>query len=142
LAADLRQVSDEERVHDDDERHRRWLEGCRREMAICELLKRHEDSSRLPTSDVADVARELGVSRATLYRLIAAYRAKRTVQAVEPRTRGRLYIVWQHDSCYKRISIATPLFAASIIAATARVFSNPSRPVARTGFPSTMASTK
>ncbi len=53
------------------------------------MLKRHEDDSRLPSNDVADVAWGLGVSRATLYRLIAAYRAKRTVQAVEPRTRGR-----------------------------------------------------
>ena len=31
----------------------------------------------------------MGVSRATLYRLIAAFRAKRTVSSVEPRSRGR-----------------------------------------------------
>ena len=41
------------------------------------------------TPDVDEVAWELGVSRATLYRLVAAYRAKRTVSSVEPRSRGR-----------------------------------------------------
>jgi putative transposase len=35
------------------------------------------------------VAWELGVSWATLYRLIAVYRAKRTVSSVEPRSWGR-----------------------------------------------------
>lgn len=79
---------DEERIHEDGARHRRWLDGCRREAAIRELLKRHEDE-RLTSTDVADVAWELGISRATLYRLIAAYRIKRTVSAVEPRPRGR-----------------------------------------------------
>jgi len=82
-------VNDDECVQEDDARHRRWVEGCRREAAICGLLKRHEDEHRLSSTDVADVAWELGVSRATLYRLIAAYRARRTVQSVEPRSRGR-----------------------------------------------------
>jgi putative transposase len=81
-------VSDEEGIYEDEERHRRWAVGCRRETAICELLKCHE-GKRLKSSDVADVAWELGISRATLYRLIEAYRAAQTVKALEPRSRGR-----------------------------------------------------
>jgi putative transposase len=64
------------------------LEGCRREEAIGGLLERHGEK-RLSIADVEEVAWELGVSRATLYRLIAAFRAKRTVSSVEPRSRGR-----------------------------------------------------
>lgn len=78
----------EERVFDDDEKQRAWLEGCRREEAISGLLERHGDK-RLSIKDVDEVAWELGVSRATLYRLIAAFRANRTVSSVEPRRRGR-----------------------------------------------------
>ena len=81
-------MSDEERIYEDDKRHRQWLEGCRRETAIRELLQRHE-GGRLTIREVEDVAWELDVSRATLYRLIAAYRTKRTVTAVEPRSSGR-----------------------------------------------------
>ena len=77
-----------ERVFDDDKKQRAWLEGCRREEAISGLLERHGDR-RLSIADVDEVAWELGVSRATLYRLIAAFRAKRTVSSVEPRSRGR-----------------------------------------------------
>ena len=78
----------EERVFDDAEKQRAWLEGCRREEAISSLLERHGDK-RLSMTDVDEVAWELGVSRSTLYRLIVAYRAKRTVSSVEPRSRGR-----------------------------------------------------
>jgi putative transposase len=78
----------EERVFDDDEKQRAWLEGCRREEAISGLLVRHGDK-RLSIEDVDEVAWELGVSRATLYRLIAAFRPNRTVSSVEPRRRGR-----------------------------------------------------
>jgi hypothetical protein len=39
--------------------------------------------------DVKEVALELGASRATLYRLITAYRQTPTVEALEPRQRGR-----------------------------------------------------
>jgi len=81
-------MSDDERVFDDDEKQRAWLEGCRREEAISRLLERHSDK-RLSIGDVDEVAWELGVSRATMYRLILAYRAKRTVSSVEPRSRGR-----------------------------------------------------
>jgi putative transposase len=81
-------MDDDERVFDDDEKQRAWLEGCRREEAIGGLLERHGDK-RLSIADVDEVAWELGVSRATLYRLIAVFRAKRTVSSVEPRSRGR-----------------------------------------------------
>ena len=57
------------------------------EAAISGLLERH-GNKRLSMTDVDEVAWELGVSRSTLYRLIAVYRAKRTVSSVEPRSRG------------------------------------------------------
>jgi putative transposase len=65
-----------------------WLEACRREEAIRKLLSRSE-GERLKMGDVEEVALELGVSRATLYRLITAYRHTPTVEALEPRQRGR-----------------------------------------------------
>ena len=65
-----------------------WLEACRREEAIRELLSR-SDGERLKMNDVEEVALELGVSRATLYRLITIYRQTPTVEALEPRQRGR-----------------------------------------------------
>jgi putative transposase len=65
-----------------------WLEACRREEAIRKLLGRSE-GRRLKMGDVEDVALELGVSRATLYRFITAYRQTPTVEALEPRQRGR-----------------------------------------------------
>jgi putative transposase len=110
-------VSDEERIYEDDERHRRWAEGCRRETAIRELLKRHE-GKRLNSSDVADVAWELGVSRATLYRLIDAYRAAQTVKALEPRSRGRRQGTFVLDKARE-----------ALIAKTIReIYLHPSRP--------------
>lgn len=65
-----------------------WLEACRREEAIRELLNR-SNGERLKMSDVEEVASELGISRATLYRLITIYRQTPTVEALEPRQRGR-----------------------------------------------------
>src|SRR5271166_3788548 len=64
-----------------------WIEACRREEAIRDLLLRHPD--RPKKRAVADVAWELGLSRATLYRLIARYRAARTVDALVERPLGR-----------------------------------------------------
>ena len=81
-------MSGEEPVFENEEKQRAWLEGCRREEAISGLLERHGDK-RLSIADVDEIAWELGVSRATLYRLIAAFRSKRTVSSVEPRSRGR-----------------------------------------------------
>ena len=65
-----------------------WLEACRREEAIRGLLSRSK-GEQLKVSDVEEVALELGVSRATLYRLITIYRQTPTVEALEPRQRGR-----------------------------------------------------
>ena len=64
-----------------------WMEACRREEAIRDLLQRYPD--RLTSSAVEDVAWELGLSRATLYRLIERYRAARTVEVLVDRGRGR-----------------------------------------------------
>ena len=67
-----------------EEADRRREEGCRREEAIRSQLKRY-DNKRLTIGAVE----ELSVSRSTMYRLIAAYRAKGTVSSVEPRALGR-----------------------------------------------------
>src|ERR1700684_595923 len=56
---------------------------------------------RLSIEDVDEVAWELGVSRATLYRLIAAFRANRTVSSVEPRRRG--LVAWR--LCETRLDV-------------------------------------
>ena len=65
----------------------RWREGFRRHEAIRGLVERH--AGLLRTTDVKDVAWGLGVSQATLYRLITTYRAVGTVEALMPRTSGR-----------------------------------------------------
>ena len=65
----------------------RWSEGLRRHEAIRALLERHKGP--LKNGDVRDVAWELGVSQATLYRLIAAYKAIGTVEALMPKVTGR-----------------------------------------------------
>jgi putative transposase len=65
-----------------------WREACRRDEAIRELVSR-SDGKRLKMGDVEEVALELGVSRATLYRLITIYRQTPTVEALEPGQRGR-----------------------------------------------------
>jgi putative transposase len=64
-----------------------WMEACRREEAIQDLLRRYPD--RMTLSAVEGVAWEPGLSRATLYRLIERYRAARTVEAVIDRGRER-----------------------------------------------------
>lgn len=64
-----------------------WDEACRREAAIRDLLNRHP--KRLKVAAVDGVAWELGVSRATLYRLIERYRASRTVEGLRGPGRGR-----------------------------------------------------
>lgn len=65
-----------------------WLEACRRAEAIRGLLSR-SDGKRLRLSDAEAVASDLGISRATLYRLVAVYRQTPTVEALEPKRRGR-----------------------------------------------------
>ncbi len=69
------------------EAKRRWNEGLRRHESIRSLIERHP--GLLKAADVKDVAWDLGVSQATLYRLITAYRASGTVEALMPRTSGR-----------------------------------------------------
>jgi putative transposase len=73
-----------------------WTEACRREEAIRSLLLRHPD--RLQRQAVEDVAWELGLSRATLYRLIARYRAARTVDALIEKSVGRPKAGLREDS--------------------------------------------
>ncbi len=55
----------------DPEQTPRWAEGLQRHEAIRALLGRHD--GRIRTADIREVANELGLSQATLYRLIAAY---------------------------------------------------------------------
>ncbi len=64
-----------------------WAEACQREAAIRDLLDHYP--KRLRVAAVDDVAWELGVSRATLYRLIGRYRATRTVEGLCGPGRGR-----------------------------------------------------
>ncbi len=65
----------------------RWREGFRRHEAVRGLLERH--AGLLRTADVKDVAWDLGVSQATLYRLITTFKNVGTVEALMPRTSGR-----------------------------------------------------
>jgi putative transposase len=74
---------DEESVED----RAGWDEACRREAAIRNLINRYP--KRLMVTAVDDVAWELGVSRATLYRLVARYRASHTVEGLCGPGRGR-----------------------------------------------------
>ena len=64
-----------------------WMEACRREAMVRDLLRRYPD--RLTVSAVEDVAWELGLSRTTTYRLIKRYRAARTVEVLLDRPLGR-----------------------------------------------------
>ena len=71
----------------DDDAEERWEEACRREDAIRDLLSRNPDG--LKGKDVTDLAWELGLSRATAYRMIRLFRAGGTVTSLMDRTRGR-----------------------------------------------------
>ena len=64
-----------------------WVEAHRRADAIRRFLRNRPDSRS--ASDVLDLARELGVSKATAYRLVKAFRAGGTVVALVDRKRGR-----------------------------------------------------
>ena len=64
-----------------------WEEACRREDAIRDLLHRHPQG--LTAAMVDEVAGQLGMSRASLYRLIRLFRASGAVTALMPRTAGR-----------------------------------------------------
>ena len=66
---------------------RDWEEACRREDAIRALLNRR--TSSLAAKEVEETAVELGLSRATLYRMIRLYRDGGTVSSLLPRSVGR-----------------------------------------------------
>ncbi|WP_292649020.1 helix-turn-helix domain-containing protein, partial [Mesorhizobium sp.] len=65
----------------------RWNEACRREEAIRKLVERYPKS--LSGQAVTDLAWELDLSRATLYRMIKLFRAGGTVSSLMDRKRGR-----------------------------------------------------
>ena len=71
----------------DEELEKRWAEACRREEAIRDLIGRNPDG--LKGRDVSELAWELGLSRATTYRMIRLFRAGGTVSSLIDRTRGR-----------------------------------------------------
>jgi len=75
------------RADDGEEDQSGWGDACRREAAIRDLLDRHPE--RLTINAVELVACELGLSRPTLYRLIARYRLTRTVEGLLGPGRGR-----------------------------------------------------
>ncbi|RWN61454.1 MAG: helix-turn-helix domain-containing protein [Mesorhizobium sp.] len=64
-----------------------WDEACRRADAIRDFLRQQPDGSTI--GDVARLAAELGLSRATIYRLIKVFRRGGTVTSLLDRTRGR-----------------------------------------------------
>ena len=75
-------------MSDEAERDERdWEEACRREDAIRTLLTGR--TSTLTAREVEAVAVELGLSRATLYRMIRRYRDGGTVSSLLPRSVGR-----------------------------------------------------
>ncbi len=64
-----------------------WDEAHRRATAIRQFLRNRTDSPRV--SEVLDLAGELGVSKATAYRLVKAFRGGGTVLSLVDRKRGR-----------------------------------------------------
>lgn len=71
----------------DSRKSRRPEEGRRREEIIRELLMR--EGARLSQEVIKDLTRDLGVSRATAYRMIKTFRACGTVTAPMTRPVGR-----------------------------------------------------
>jgi putative transposase len=64
-----------------------WDEACRRAEAVREFLKHR--TGKMTAADVALLANELDISRATAYRLIKLFRAGGTVMSLVDRRRGR-----------------------------------------------------
>jgi len=64
-----------------------WAEACRREEVLRDLMRLHP--GRFPEIAVPDACVALGVSRATLFRLIERFKAEKTVSALLPRKCGR-----------------------------------------------------
>jgi putative transposase len=74
-------------MNDEVSREREWEEACRREDVIRALLSQR--TSALSAKEVEGAADELGISRATLYRMVRLYRAGGTVSSLLPRSVGR-----------------------------------------------------
>src|SRR5208337_4156686 len=68
---------------DGEEEQRAWEEARRREVLASDLLKRHP--KRLTIKAVEAAAWELGLSRATMYRVTDRYRSMRAVSGLLPR---------------------------------------------------------
>jgi hypothetical protein len=64
-----------------------WAEACRREEVLRDLMRLHP--GRFPEIAVSDACVALGVSRATLFRLIERFKTEKTVFALLPRKCGR-----------------------------------------------------
>lgn len=64
-----------------------WDEACRRAEVVREFLKHRH--GKMTAADVALLATELDISRATAYRLIKLFRAGGTVMSLVDRKRGR-----------------------------------------------------
>ncbi len=64
-----------------------WREACRRADAIRRVLG--SDAAQTSAVDIADLADELGLSRASVFRLIKLYRKGGTVMSLVDRKRGR-----------------------------------------------------
>lgn len=64
-----------------------WQEACRRADAIRTVLKGSVDQTS--AADIADLSEELGLSRASVFRLIKQYRKSGSVISLVDRKRGR-----------------------------------------------------
>ncbi len=64
-----------------------WEEACRREDAVRKFVLRRDEGRKGPT--VKELARELGLSRATAYRVIELFQAGGTVTSLIGKTPGR-----------------------------------------------------
>ena len=98
---------------------RRWEEACRREAVVRELLRK--SPKRLTIKSVENAAWELGLSRATMYRLIDRYRANSAVSGLLPGQRGRP----------TGFRILTPEQEAIILETVEREYLRPTRPPLR-----------
>jgi putative transposase len=65
-----------------------WAEACRYDQVVRDLLDRAE-GGQIGRAAVANAAAVLGISSATLYRLIGRFRKERRVSALLPRKCGR-----------------------------------------------------
>lgn len=65
----------------------RWEEACRREEAIRKYFQRRRENAARPSA--VELARELGLSRATTYRMIKLFELGCTVTSLMSKTAGR-----------------------------------------------------